>query len=228
MSRRALSPRTETVSNPTSSAVTVSSPAPRLCLCGGRAPPFPIDLLIDLRLPNFADKEFIPSRLQSMWVTTQDYPASPGYPASESLCLDLDAILSGDSEVGASSDLHAHPVLVISMYSSDSDPDAVDDNFPSCPPSETGSPASASVSGCVVESPLHYVTPSEPVVLSAVSSIMISPNRVREDCMLVTRDTDPVFEVSPDTTGYVPATPPVPPPSAEILSQPPAPASPPT
>ena len=220
-SRRALSPRTKTVYNPTSSAATVSSLAPRLCLCWGRAPPFPIDL----RLSNFADKDIIPSRLQCMWVATQDYPASPGSLASQSLCLDLDAILSGDTEVGASSDICVNAVLVISVYSSD--PDTADDDFPSCPPSETGSPVSASVSSCVVESPSHYVTPSEPVVLSAVSSVMISPNRVREDCTLVTRDTDPVFEVSPDTTGYVPATPPVPTPSAEIPSQTPALASPP-
>ena len=34
-SRRALFPHTKTVSNPTSSSVTVSSPAPQLCLCGG-------------------------------------------------------------------------------------------------------------------------------------------------------------------------------------------------
>ena len=126
----------------------------------GRAPPFPSDL----RLPNFADKDFIPSRLQSMWVTTQEHPASPGSPASQYLCLDLDAISSRDSEVGASSDRRASPVLVISVYSSDSDPDAADDDFPSCPPSETGPPTSASVSGCVVESPSHYATPSERVV----------------------------------------------------------------
>ena len=137
---------------------------------------------------------------------------SPQSPASRSLCLDLDAISSGDSEVGAGSALRASPVAVILVHSSDSDPDSSDER-------------SLSVSVFVVESPSHYTTPDEPVMLSATSSVLISPNRVLEDCVSVTLDAYPVFEVSPDTTGYVPATPPVPPPSPEVSFPPPAQAS---
>ena len=36
--------------------------------------------------------------------------------------------------------------------------------------------------GKVLESPSHYPTPAAPVELSTVSSVLISPNRVREDC----------------------------------------------
>ena len=42
----------------------------------------------------------------------------------------------------------------------------------------------------------------------------------------MTFDVHPVYEVSPDTTGYVPATTPVTPPSSEVSLPPPAPESP--
>ena len=58
-SRRARSPRTKTISTTTTSYVAVSTLGPRFCLCRGRPPLLPIDL----RLPSFADKDFIPSRL---------------------------------------------------------------------------------------------------------------------------------------------------------------------
>ena len=61
----------------------------------------------DLHLPEFADKDFIPSRFQSMWVTTQEYPASPVSSASQSLCLDLDAISSEDSDAKPGDALNA-------------------------------------------------------------------------------------------------------------------------
>ena len=90
-SRRALSPHTRTISTTTTtSSAAVLTLVPRLCLYG-RHPPLPP---IDLRLPDFADKDFIPSKLQSMWVPTHEYPASPVSPAS----LDLDAISSEDSD----------------------------------------------------------------------------------------------------------------------------------
>ena len=73
----------------------------------------------------------------------------------------------------ACGDLRTSPVLVISVYSSDSDPDSADDDYPSCPPSDSGSPSSASFSDCVVESPSHYATASEHVVLSVVSNVVI-------------------------------------------------------
>ena len=62
-------------------------------------------------------------------------------------------------------------------------------------------------------------------MLSAVSSVQISPNRVQEDCSSVTLDVYPVYEVSPNTTGYVPATALVTPPSSEVSLPHPAPES---
>ena len=66
------------------------------------------------------------------------------------------------------------------------------------------SPIPTHVSGQVVESPSQYPAPAEPVELSAVSSVLISPNQVREDCSSVL-DVYPVYEVSPDTMGYIPS-----------------------
>ena len=68
------------------------------------------------------------------------------------------------------------------------------------------SPIPTHVPGQVVESPSHYPAPAEPVELSAVFSVLISPNRVRENCSSVSLDVYPVYEVSPDTMGYVPST----------------------
>ena len=100
------------VSAITTFSVDVPSPAPRSRLYGRRTSMHPIDLC----LPSFANKDFIPASLQSMCVATQEYPASPASPtslASQSMCLDLYAISSGDSEVGGSSALHSSPVLII-------------------------------------------------------------------------------------------------------------------
>ena len=162
---------------------------------------------------------------------TQEYPASPTSLTSQSMCLDLDAISSGDSELGSSA-LRASPVLivdqeiaVISVHSSDSDPDSSDEHCQFQSLSEPVSPVPASISFHVVESPSHYQAPAEHIVLSAVSSVLISPNRVQEDCSSTTLDVYPVYEVSQDTTGYVPATTPVTPPSSEVLSPPPDPES---
>ena len=144
---RALSPRTNTISTTTTSSAAVSTPVPRLCLCGGvPLPP------IDLRLPDFADKDFIPSRLQSMWVATQEYPASPVSLASQSLCLDLDAISSEDSDAKPGDALCASPITVISVYSSDSDPDSSEVHSSAGSPSVPSSPTSSGASVCVVES----------------------------------------------------------------------------
>ena len=78
------------------------------------------------------------------------------------------------------------------------------------------------VSVCVVESQSHYPAPADPVVLSAVSSMLISHNRVLEDCSSVTLDVYPVYEMSPDTTDYLPASAPVTPPAYEVSLPPPA------
>ena len=158
-----------------------------------------------------------------MWVVTQEYPASLTSLASQSMCFDMDAILSGDSEVGGSNALRASPVLifnqdiaVISMHSSDSDPDSSDECCMSDSPIEPVLPVPTSISVHVVESPSHYPAPAEPVVLLAASSMLISPNLIREDCSSVTLDVYQVYEVSLDTTGYIPATAPVTPPSSEV------------
>ena len=64
---RALSPGPATSLATTRDSVYVSTPAPRLRLYvwGASLPP------IDLQLPKFADKDFIPE----MWVATQEYRA---------------------------------------------------------------------------------------------------------------------------------------------------------
>ena len=173
-SRRALSPRTKTFSITTTSSAAVSTSVPRLCLCGGGGgcpPRSPIDLL----QPKFADKDFIPSRFQSMWVATQEYPASPVVSASQSPCLDMDAISSEDSDAKSGDALSASPMTVISVDSSNSDPDSSEDHSSTGSLYVPSSPTSSGTSGCVVMSPSHYPTPDEPVVLSAASSVLISP-----------------------------------------------------
>ena len=66
-------------------SVDVSTPVPRSRLYGRRTllPP------IDLQLPKLAEKDLIPATLQSMWVATQEYPASLPLLASQSVCLDF-------------------------------------------------------------------------------------------------------------------------------------------
>ena len=69
----------------------------------------------------------------------------------------------------------------------------------------------------MVESPSHYAAPDVPVAvstlvdsvaqmsqISALSSVQFSPNRVRADCSSETADVFPVYQVSPDNTGYSP------------------------
>ena len=92
---------------------------------GASSPP------IELPLPKFADKDFIPERLQSMWVATQEYPDALPSLASQSLCLDLDAMSSWDSEACADGAPAVSPVVisdqeltVISVHSSDTDLDS--------------------------------------------------------------------------------------------------------
>ena len=93
-------------------------------------------------------------------------PAFPVSPASQSLCLDLDAISYGDSDAKPGDALRASPITVISVYSSDSDPDSSEVQSSAGSPSVPGSPTSSVASVCVVESPSHYPTLDEPVELS--------------------------------------------------------------
>ena len=78
------------------------------------------------------------------------------------------------------------------------------------------SPVSSNISMSVVESPSHYPVPTEPVVLSAVSSTPVSLSRVREERSSGTLDMFPVYEASPDTSCYVKATSPVTPLFSEV------------
>ena len=88
-------------------------------------------------------------------------------------------------------------LTVISVHSSDTDPVCL----------LLGANTSATaVPEWVFEFPSHYPIPAAPVELSAVSSVLLSPNRVRENYSSGSLDTYPVFEVSPDTTGLVQAT----------------------
>ena len=114
-------------------------------------------------------------------------------------------------------------ITVISVYSSDSDPDSSEVHSSASSPSVPGSPTSSGASVCVVESS-HYPTPDEPVMLSAASSVLTSPNRFRENCVSLTAEVYPVFEVSPDTTGSVLTSPPALPSSPMVSLPPPAPA----
>ena len=82
----------------------------------------------------------------------------------------------------------------------------------------------------VVESPLHYKAPAMPISIralvasvvhmshiSALSSVPMSPNRVRPDYTYDTVNVFLVFYVSPDDTHYLPATSPVNPPASEMV-----------
>ena len=120
---------------------------------------------------------------------------------------------SGDSEASAGGAPAVSPVVisdqeltVISVHSSDTDPDSSEEDCLSHSRNKSTSPVPADVHGEVLESPSHYPTPAEPVELSSVSSVLISPNRDRENCSSGSLDMNPVFEVSPDTTGLVQAT----------------------
>ena len=139
---------------------------------------------------------------------------------------DLDAIPSGNSGAGNGA-LHIGPgsivdldPAVISVHSSDSDPDQSDELCQFRPLNGPLSPISASVS-----------PPAEPVALSALLArrsfsaaghrgttvaaiclIIQAAISKLEDCASVTLDMYPIYEVSPDTTCYVPATLPVTPP----------------
>ena len=108
--------------------------------------------------------------------------------------------MSSDWSAGPG-DVSAHSSCISDESSHSGDPDQVrsDDDLPPEINVDLVSyalpPVSARVSQC---SP-----PEAPVVRSADSSAPISPNRVRLDSILDTLDVGPVFEVSPDTTGFL-------------------------
>ena len=105
--RRAVFPVAPEVSagnQPSTSASSVKSSAgsttsyvspvrrPRSLLYDG----WPSVVPVSLELPRFADKDFVQSRIQSVMVATQPYPAPPESHAS-TVCVDLDAFPSEGS-----------------------------------------------------------------------------------------------------------------------------------
>ena len=92
------------------------------------------------------------------------------------------------------------------MHSGDPDPDFLDEDRPASNRIDSVSPVLLPIPAGILESPSHYLTPTVPDELSAVSSTPLSPNRVRKDCSSGSLDTDRVFEVSPDSVGLVQST----------------------
>ena len=150
---------------------------------------------------------------------------NPSYPESRASTawVDLDAFVSeesGSSNVCSWTSMFERDWGSVSSGNSRVDEQS-DMSFPDCPVS----PIPDIDSPIMVESPSHYGAPDVPVdvpalldtvacmsQVSAFSSVLLSPNRVREDCTSMTADVFPIYQVSPDTTGYQPATSPVTPP----------------
>ena len=182
-----------------------------------------IPALINLTLPRFATPELQSEQPQSQWIVTSKSPELPAplrLPTplrSPSLCLNLDT-LSSDGSVGPG-DVSAHPISIsdVSSYSGDPEQALSDDDLPpevrivdlppevcavDLPPeaqvdfvSPVTPPVSARMSLCL--------PPEVALIQSADSSVAISPNRVRSDISPDLLDAEPVFEVSPDTSGFL-------------------------
>ena len=177
-------------------------------------------------------KNFMPSPVRSSLVATQQYASSPDSRASM-VCVDLDAF---SSECSRSSDCHScvWPVRIdrVRVSSADSGVNGQTDMS-----LQVSWFQPLNHSQVVVESPSHYEAPAVPVKgvnisalvesvvqlshISALSSVQLSLNRVREDYSYDTMDVFLAFLVSPDIDGYIPATSPVTPPvSGELLTSP--------
>ena len=104
--------------------------------------------------------------------------------------------LSSDGSTGPGH-VSAHPICISdeSSHSDDSDQVLSDDDLPPEIHVDLVSPASPPVSQCL--------PPEAPVVQLADSSAPTSPDRVRLDSTPDTLDVGPVFEASPDTTGFL-------------------------
>ena len=150
-------------------------------------------------LPRFADNNFVPSPVRSALVATQQYPSSPDSRVSTA-CVDLDSL---NSECSRSSDCHSSVspvgidrVNVSSVDSGDNNQTELSLQLSRFQPlNRPRSPEDiSSDSQVVVESPSHYEAAAVPVDISALiesvvklshistlSSVQLSPNRVRED-----------------------------------------------
>ena len=161
-------------------------------------------LLVSILLPRLADKDFVSSTLWSLLVAS-------------TACVDLDAFSSecSKSSVDSGNNNKTDLSLQLSRFQ---------------PLNHPHSPVDfSSDSQDVVESPSHYEAPAVPVnisaliesvvqqsQISALSSVQLFPNRMREDYSYATMDVFPVFQVSPETDGYLPAMSPVTPPVTDF------------
>ena len=173
------------------------------------------------------DKDFVPSLIQSVLVATQPYPSSPES-HTFTVYVDLDPFPSEGSG-SSDGDVLGLPVeqdrmSVSSVNSGDDDQtDVAIEVSRFRPMNHPDTPVNiSSDSQLVVEFPSHYEAPAVPVTISALmesvvqlshisalSSVQLSPNRVREDYIYETVDVSPMFQVSRDTAEYLPATSPV-------------------
>ena len=165
-----LSPASTSATAPALEAV--ASPAFNSRQYDRQATSFPIDLA----LPRFTAKDFQLGPLES------EYPASPPSLASQSLCLNVDTLSSDESEAGTGGVPVVEPIVisdqkltVMSVHSGDPDLDLSDVDSPS-----SVSPIPSAIPAGVLESPSHYPTPTVPIELSAVSSVLLLLNRVRK------------------------------------------------
>ena len=190
-SRRAASPIMLEVSSRKKPSLTVSSkmlssgtapsdtpgtdapPLIHTLLYGGRPPLAPVSL----RIPRFADKDFIPSKIQSVLVATMPYPSSPESPASTA-CLDLDAFVSEES--GLSKGRSRTSMVERDRESVSSGTSGADEQSDmSCelsrfrPVNIPVSPIPDNDSQDVVESPSHYEAPDVPVAASALLDTVV-------------------------------------------------------
>ena len=200
--RRAMSPRASDVPAVHVSPVDASSPVPRSLLYDGRPP----ILLVTIRVPDLVDDDVVPSDDLPSVVAPPGGPAY--YPASRSPSSSLRrvAVSSGDSRSGESvhhtsavSMVDSEPA-VMSVFSSDTDPDMEDEIARFQPLQVPVSPVSPNASMGVRESPSRYRAPAVPIVLSAASPAQVSPGRDREVSSSVTLDVFLVYEKFP---GYV-------------------------
>ena len=97
-------------------------------------------------------------------------------------------------------------LAIMSKFSSNTDQDMEDELCRFQPLQAAVLPLSTTTEMGVMTSPSHCPAPAVPVVPSAVSSVQVSPELVREVYSPGTPDVIPTYEPSPDASLYVPAT----------------------
>ena len=203
----------------------------RTVLYGGRPPLAPVSMWMS----HFVDKVFTPFKTQSGLVATRPYPSSPESRASTA-CFDLDVFVSGSSQGYSPTSMVGRDRGSVSSGTSsvDEQSDLLCEPSRFQPLNSPVSPIADIGSQIVVESPSHYEAPDVPVVdltlfdtvthmsqVSALSSVLLSPNRVHEDCTSGATDIFPIYQVSLGNTGYLPVTSPIMPPIPDCLPIPP-------